>query len=361
MNALDASLAALLRGDGHWPDNADPQAFLRRAQWHGVGALLHEAGGRNSPPALRDALRDDAMRAAAAELLWRRELERLLRVLSAGGVVPVVLKGTALAYTLYPAPHLRPRIDLDLLVPLAAREHAARALEQAGYAGSLASAGRFVRTQAEFQRAREPGLIVDLHWRISTTPMFTRSLGYELLRARAVACPSPQMLVPCPVDALLHACAHRAARIPVYGTDADPGDRLIWLMDIRVLAEALDGARWSEFAGLARKHGLCGICLSGLEAARAALGAPVPEAILGSLREGAARPEPSAALLGGDRWKILAGELRSLPDLGQRVRYLIERTLPPSAYVREKYQSMARWPLPALYARHLTEGLRRRG
>jgi hypothetical protein len=160
---------------------------------------------------------------------------------------------------------------------------------------------------------------------------------------------------------LLHACAHRAARIPVYGTDADPGDRLIWLMDIRVLAEALDGARWSEFAGLARKHGLCGICLSGLEAARAALGAPVPEAILGSLREGAARPEPSAALLGGDRWKILAGELRSLPDLGQRVRYLIERTLPPSAYVREKYQSMARWPLPALYARHLTEGLRRRG
>jgi hypothetical protein len=357
MNPLDTALAALLRGDGQWPASADPQQLLRRAQWHGVSALLHEA----LPPAQRDALRDEAMRAAAGELLWRRELERLLRALSAEGIVPVVLKGTALAYTLYPAPHLRPRIDLDLLVPPAAREQAARALEQAGYAGSLSSAGRFVRTQAEFQRTRAPGLVVDLHWRISTTPLFSRALNYESLRARAVACPSPQMLVPCPVDALLHACAHRAARIPACGTGADPGDRLIWLHDIRVLAAALDGARWSEFAALAREHGLCGISLSGLEAARQALAARVPGAVLAGLREGAARQEPSAALLSGDRWRILAGELRSLPDLGQRVGYLLERTLPPAAYVREKYEGMARWPLPALYARHLAEGLRRRG
>lgn len=327
--------------------------------------MLHEILGTarlpGAPAQVLDALRERALRAAAEELLRRRELERLLGVFSAEGLEPIVLKGTALAYGHYREPHLRPRIDLDLLVPLAAQADACRALETAGYAGNRASGGSFVRTQAEFQRAGgAPGLIVDLHWRISTSPMFNRALGYEILRARAAAVPSPRMQVPCTVDLLLHACAHRAARLPAHGAGLDRGDRLIWLYDIRVLARAMGAAQWTEFLELASAHRLCGISLSALTAAKEAVSAVIPEEIGAGLRRGAARREPSAALLGGNRWSVLMGDLRSLDGARQRLEYVTERMLPPPAYVREKYEGMSRWPLPALYARHLAEGLRRR-
>jgi hypothetical protein len=365
VNALDAQLAALLRGDAPWPPGADAQALLQRAGRHGVIPLLHDLLGSapqtGAPQEVLAALRKHALRAAAEELLRRRELERLLGVLSAEGVAPLVLKGTALAYAHYREPHLRPRIDLDLLVPLAAQADACRALERAGYAGSRASGGRFVRTQAEFQRtAGAPGLIVDLHWRISTSPMFNRALSYESLGARATTVTAPRMRVPCAVDLLLHACAHRAARLPAHGAGLDRGDRLIWLQDLRVLAGAMDAAHWAEFLALATEHRLCGITLSALTAAREAVAAVVPGEVDAGLRRGAARREPSAALLHGNRWSVLLGDLRSLDGVRQRLGYVAERILPPPAYVREKYEGMARWPLPALYARHLAEGLRRR-
>jgi hypothetical protein len=364
LNALDGRLAALLRGET-WPHGVEAHALLQCAARHGVIPLLHDIVGTARPPQapapVLDALRERAMQAAAAELLWRRELERLLEALSGAGLAPIVLKGTALAYAHYREPHLRPRIDLDLLVPLAGRADAGRALAKAGYAGSLASGGRFVRTQAEFQRAAgAPGLVVDLHWRISTSPMFNRALGYETLSARAAAVPSPRMLVPCTVDLLLHACAHRAARLPAHGAGLDRGDRLVWLHDIRVLARAMDAAQWSEFLELAFTHQLCGISLSALTAADEAVGAAIPGEVRAGLRRGAARREPSAVLLTGNRWSVLAGDLRSLDGARQRLEYLAERLLPPPAYVREKYEALSRWPLPALYARHLAEGLRRR-
>lgn len=74
--------------------------------------------------------------AAASELrmgVLRRRLVESLEALEDAGVEAVVLKGGALAHTLYPDPGERPMKDLDLLVAPDAAEEARQALTSAGW------------------------------------------------------------------------------------------------------------------------------------------------------------------------------------------------------------------------------------
>ncbi|MGH9409298.1 MAG: nucleotidyltransferase family protein, partial [Vicinamibacterales bacterium] len=52
-------------------------------------------------------------RAIAEDLLRQRELAQVLRAWHAAGVRALLFKGAAVAYTHYPAPHLRARADTD--------------------------------------------------------------------------------------------------------------------------------------------------------------------------------------------------------------------------------------------------------
>ena len=102
------------------------------ARREGVAPLLHytlkEAGSlADVPPDVQTDLRQDYYATTARNLLVYRELSRILTALSAppqslisnvqSSIPTVVLKGAALAATLYPAIGLRPMGDLDLLVP----------------------------------------------------------------------------------------------------------------------------------------------------------------------------------------------------------------------------------------------------
>src|SRR5438067_6059748 len=75
----------------------------------GMAPLLY---ARLGIPALRDA----ALRAAVLEPLRLADLRAVLDALAARGVVPLIVKGTALAYSLYDEPEQRPRADTDLLL-----------------------------------------------------------------------------------------------------------------------------------------------------------------------------------------------------------------------------------------------------
>jgi len=75
-------------------------------------------------------------------LAWHRARTRaLLDVLDAFerlSIEAIVLKGAALAWTIYPSPYLRSMSDLDLLVPAAAAGTAQAALRNLGFSGERA-------------------------------------------------------------------------------------------------------------------------------------------------------------------------------------------------------------------------------
>jgi hypothetical protein len=268
----------------------------------------------------------------------------------------LILKGTALAYSIYPAPVLRPRADTDLLIRDGDREDLERTFLALGYGKPGTISGELVRYQCGYVREDRFGVehVFDVHWRISNTQLFARALDYEELAARASAIPglgarARGLSLP---DALLLACMHRAHHIhaPYYadGISYRDEDRLIWVYDIHLLVEAMSPSMLRNFAELAENRGMRTICRDGLMRAQACFGTRIP----GELRPvlaGRGATEASAAHLRRGGARHFLTELRSLPGWRARATLVGEHLFPPATYMLDKYRVTGRAWLPMLY------------
>jgi hypothetical protein len=110
---------------------------------------------------LLDRQRDAMLRALATE----RTLVELTDSFASKGVPSIVLKGPALAHTVYPAPEWRPFGDLDLLVRGTDWPIALRALEAMGFQRNVPEPRRGfdVRFGKAATHVNREGLEVDLH------------------------------------------------------------------------------------------------------------------------------------------------------------------------------------------------------
>jgi hypothetical protein len=202
-------------------------AAARRAAWDVPGPV---AG------ALTGALATGRARHA----VFARDLGTVLDALGAAGAPALVIKGAALAETLYPDPALRPFADLDLLIRRRDLEAADRALRGAGFA-RLADDHSW-QYDADWDAAtvyeRAGGARVDLHWALLTEPRY----GWDPVAAEAVW----ERATPAVIagrgartlgreDTLLHLAAHLAVHHALVG--------LVWLWDLALVVE-----RWG--AGL---------------------------------------------------------------------------------------------------------------
>ena len=118
-NPADAFLASVLKsGPSPWPGSLDAGDGWERIAYHGIAPLLHAhpALTEGWPAAVAGKVREEAIAHAFWEDSHRHAVGRAVRMLGEAGVATVVMKGTALAYSLYDDPSLRPRGDSDILV-----------------------------------------------------------------------------------------------------------------------------------------------------------------------------------------------------------------------------------------------------
>ena len=195
-HAIDASLCALLRGESDTQHSAKSPAlgapYDDRVRYHGVGPLL----SRRRSLASRTLHHTNACRQGsreleeltAMELARQHELRQVLQSLADIGVEVLLLKGTALAYSLYPAPALRPRTDTDILIRSSDRDATASVLSNLGYEKPNAVSGELLSYQCSFHKQDRFGVahILDVHWRVNNTQVFSRALDYEQLALRAL-------------------------------------------------------------------------------------------------------------------------------------------------------------------------------
>lgn len=307
--------------------------WLALAKAEGVVALTSQALCRDAAAdALRAQFAAAAHELAATHLLLESECRRVVEILHAAGIPVLVLKGTALGRWLYPAAYLRECSDIDLLFPSRAHaEQAAAALTAIGY-GAVFTPGGMAH---EFLCRREaPGKRVDLdlHWRLANMPLLRDLISFAELQAASI----PLLLAPGarglgPVHAFAHACIHRAENVC-----AKLGDRLKWLYDLHLLAGRFTAAEWQSLLRLCVGHGLCGICVEGIDASAAMFDTCVPPATLAALRAGRAGETLDASRLAD--WNYMQRcNLAALPSLRARVSWLWQRAFPSSAYLRELY------------------------
>jgi hypothetical protein len=355
---LVASLAACLRGESASLSAWTTAEILRTASWHGVTPLLAVRLDRRPEIAheLQAALQRERALGGALEMLRRREIVRVLSALAGRGLQPLLVKGSSLAYTLYADPSLRPRFDTDLLIRKDDAAAAAEVMHTLGYSRPAQVTGELVMHQVDYVRRDPSGLthVFDFHWKISNRQAVADALTYDDLAAGARPIPElgPSARGSAAVAALVFACVHRVAH---HSTD----ERLIWLYDIHLLAQAMSSSDVEAFVELSKERSVTLICADGLLAARRAFATALPAGLLEQLKpmDRTAPAEPSAALLTAE--PTLANEL--LSDLkavswGQRVRLLREHAFPPAGYMRSAYMVTNPAWLPALYTHRLVRG-----
>ncbi|HEX3582487.1 MAG TPA: nucleotidyltransferase family protein [Thermoanaerobaculia bacterium] len=322
-----ASFAEAIRGRAPWPDDAAPDE-IHAIEEHGMLPLVYRW---SRIPALRA----KAVRAAGLEIVQAGVLREVLAALP---VSPLVTKGTALAYSLYPSPDLRPRTDVDLLIDERDLEAVRAAFTSIGFRETVS-----VIRQHMFYRV-DPNRVMqsyDVHLDITNNATTAGVLQYAELQARAMPLPPLGAIAPSPEDALLYACVHRV----VHHHDVD---RWIWLYDIHLLYDAVDR---EVFWRRAAERRVVTICRHSIVLAREAFGGET-----GKL-PAAVEDEPSAVFLNHDRSRaaLLAGDLAALPSWRQRLGVLGTLALPPVEYMEQAFGVRSRALLPFFY---LWRGLR---
>jgi hypothetical protein len=359
-----ASLAAVLRDEPLPPTvlARDPAAFVRACRDDDLTGLVYDVIRKQDRAndwveSVRGALAAEARAHAAEELLRRRELMTVLAALTGAGIQPIVIKGMALAYSVYAMPAARRCRDTDLLVRRTELTAVRGTLARLGYAAAHQCEGELLFYQVALKKTDSLGLVhtLDVHWKISTQSLFAGLLTLDEIAAAST--PLPALGIHArgagPLHALLLACVH-----PVM--HHRQALSLVWVYDVHLLASGLSASQFDQFAALARKKQAAAVCAHQLKLSARLMGTRIPDGLLEGL-EAAGTSEPSAAYLRPDRrWRDeLIWNLQGLSSWRERARLLREVTFPSARYILQAYRVASpagRALLPALYLHRLTTG-----
>jgi hypothetical protein len=252
------------------------ESFVRTAARHGLAGFaahaLERAGWTLAEPA-RESLRRESLSSAARAIRVHALLLRSVDALAAVGVVPVLLKGTALAGRLYPERFHRATGDVDLLVAWEQVEAASRALEGLGLrrAPERPGHGGAHSHHREFQG--KAGL-VELHFRALVGYGQALEAAPLLARAREAELEGRRVRYFQPEDELVYLALHASNHLL---------QRLSWLLDLKLLILAHPGLSWPRVVEVARATAFSHLAWYALEAALRLMGAPVPWEVLAEL------------------------------------------------------------------------------
>jgi hypothetical protein len=344
-------------GPADWP------AIAQTAAHEGLAPLLYaslKATGRlKEPPAeVRERLRQAYLLTDAANWLAYQELQRLLEAFAAQRVDTVLLKGCALAATLYAEPALRPMGDLDLLIRREALDRARQVMASQDYQPmqemSDEFGGRYLQEQI-FVRAGTRPAQVDVHWHLTSMPYYRARIPIEWFWDRAVEqnVNGRPALVFTPEAQLLHLSLHFALH--------HWSSRLLWSYDLALLlAQRGEQMDWTSLAGAAEAFGLGRAVRLTLENVRDRWGVSAPpeaSARLASIRTRLPERALAAIMTARRREARVLSDGLSLPGLRPKLGYWLGLILPSREYMRRRYGVAQPALLPVYYARRVATGL----
>lgn len=370
LSEADARLLRCLRdtdeADASGLSSPVDASLVEAAGRHGVTALLALRLAGRARDSLPPTLRESLLAQAGWEAAHRRYLGEALAALADVGVEPVIFKGTALAYSIYPNPVLRARGDTDLLVPESDRDRVARVLQACGFEPPQDHSVARVHHQSTYSRKDAGGTHdLDVHWRINDSAVLADLFTYEELRGAATSIPSlsPHALAAAPDHALLLACMHRGVhRNSPYYSNGEPmygGNRLVWLYDMHLLCGSFEPAHWHRWIEGARAKGLLGACAESIDLARDCFGTRVPEDVGRALAQ-PTTGEPASGYLSAGPARQVWLDWRAVRGVRMKGRYLRELFVPSAEYMRAQHTDEApRW-LAWQYVRRAARGAWRR-
>jgi hypothetical protein len=282
---------------------------------------------------LKEELRDAAVRRICGEVLSALEKE---------GFSPIVLKGIALAETVYGNPVLRHCHDIDILLP---DDELGR---PAGFLGSLGFRSRMDTDPAShhLRMVQDSGLPLEFHSRLFDVPYYETSISEIRARSRTQVIAGVTARILAPADNLLHVCGHASY--------SNKRPSLRWVTDAWFIMKRHPDLNWDLLLDCIRRSHLALPLSVMLGYMAGSLNAPIPATFLTGLSDAASNTEAIERQL-ALRGTRSAGR-ETLKDLFRRTTnwrerfFLVQWLLFPSPrYLSWVDQIHRSWVLPFHY------------
>jgi hypothetical protein len=361
---------SVLRGDPLPPPKAStakwldllsvltPHFIVPVLYWH-CRSLPHEF---LPPKEIIEEMRRAFVWSRARTLFMDKQLREILDAFKGDGVQVLVLKGPALARTVYPHSAMRPSLDLDLLVRSEEMARSRTILEGLGYRclWRMFDVFKEYNYHEIFMFEKDPGAkrMVELHWDLHPFSGIRRDVGVgELFRgAVKVASPSLTFWALNPVDALIHRAINN-----VFSHDREM--RLSWIYETALLARNLVPP--DDWVALQERSVLWGARLAvehSLKMAQLWVGLQLPQ----GFEDFSTWAQP--AELEVDAWSHMMrrhSKLTSLLKLRmpnpsgplEKAQFVVRAIFPPPDYMRRVYAPPNDWLLTLAYVRRLWVGI----
>jgi hypothetical protein len=356
----DPCLAQALRDPSSSAIAGDVDEFIAAACRHRVllllGWRLRELSGLDRwPAAFVDGFLHAERQAIAVDCVRHNELAMVLAELAAAHARVLLFKGAAVAYTHYPAPHVRVRADTDLLIAFSDLAPFERVMSRLAYTRPPENSGSLVSYQNHYQKTDGYGVThaFDVHWKISNLQSLAERLLVAELWDRRVSIPAlgPGAFTVDTASALLLALIHRAGH--------HPGSKnLLWLYDFHVLASGLSSGQQDHVVDVALDRGLARLAADGLSVARDCFGGVALDGLIATLQAMRWRDDHVPAIEERlTQAAVLRLDLEALPNWRTRGRLIREHLLPPAGYMRTRYGVRSNALLPGLYLWRVLHGM----
>jgi hypothetical protein len=233
--------------------------LIAAAEIHGLLPLLWHLCAQNGslpmPAEVRQGLEQQFRRYRLHRTVLEARLAQLTGALDEAGVPYAVLKGPALAATVYDPPWLRPYGDIDLLLQVPSWPRVRALLQQLGYgvgdAGTLAASQRYPGDGLNSIACTLPHaqVLLEVHFDLLQLGWASPAMGELWSRLRSAPLGEGRTIsVLAPEEQVLQACVH----LFYHGFY-----RLIWFMDLQQLLQAYGSTLdWARIVQLARREGV---------------------------------------------------------------------------------------------------------
>lgn len=279
---------------------------------------------------------DDPKARVLVEELHLRELRRLLILLDAENIPSLLMKGTALAYSVYQEPSERVRLDSDIWIRPSDFQKAKRRLLESGF--TLENTNLSVHNQAVFVSRDRVGIrhVFDLHLSALIPIALREALNFSECLQRSLKVPtiSPSARRLNDSDSVALSCAHWVAH---HFSSPHP----FWLKDIQLLTEGKSNSWWQELEVSVRSKRIGKIASATLEQVRAQTGIQVPNSFIDKLKD-AKGEEATEYFLKSNRNKLfdVYWDLKCLSTWNERFQ-LLKNHICPFDYLSSKYQTQS--------------------
>ena len=338
-----------------WP------AFLHHAEARGLAPLLYSVTRERAilPPQVGRTLQTHYVRNAARSALLFDTLRTILDAFECEGVQAILLKGVALAESIYANPALRPMMDLDLLIRRDSLDAATRALTGLGFTSvrrePRRGAMQAFESQIRFCRADLTDSLVELHWSLLDSPYYQERLDEARLWQSARPASNGNALMLGPEVQIIHLSAHMLLH---HG-------QTIWLgmHDIaEVCYHEQDTLNWALLLSKAGAMHLVLPLQRILPRVKRGWRAPIPDTVIHDLRRLPVSDDERRAFHWITRQRAseahhFLADLLTIPSARQRWRFALANIFPSPLYIRQRYGVKSPWLTPFAYLRRWLRGM----